>query len=101
MGKSIEGRDNGPWIRSRLFNKDGSKKHYDRIKYYNGPACSERYPTTEMKFEGFHQVTEDFTIGPYYNKMIASFRAGSWMILQSPLKQSTNEKNTTTTTPTT
>jgi hypothetical protein len=84
--KLVEGRRDSAWIRSRLLNKkDGSKKQYDIIKYYNGGAFSEDYPTCEMQFDGARQAMESFTIGPYSNGLTATFPAGSWMIFQSPM----------------
>lgn len=34
--KPKEYRKPGKWIKSRLFNKDGSKKHYDFVEFTNG-----------------------------------------------------------------
>jgi len=34
--KDIEVRKISTWIDSRLFNKNGSKKHYDLVKFTNG-----------------------------------------------------------------
>lgn len=49
--KDEEIRKPTDWIKKRLFNKDGSKKQYDKIRFYRG------YTTAyfETDFKGFIQ----------------------------------------------
>jgi len=41
--KGLEFRKKSKWIRSRLFNKDGTRKQYDVIKFVNGYGNDKPY----------------------------------------------------------
>jgi hypothetical protein len=47
--KKLEFRTPSKWINSRLFNKDGTKKHYDYIKFTNGYGSDKPYFVCEFK----------------------------------------------------
>lgn len=49
--KTIEYRTPGKWINSRLFNKDGSRKEYDLIKFVNG--YGNHRPSFTCEYRGF------------------------------------------------
>ena len=49
--KQEEFRKSSDWIRSRLFNRDGSEKSFDLIKFTNGYGADKPYFI--CKFEGF------------------------------------------------
>jgi len=57
--KTVEFRKPSDWIKSRLFNKDGSRKEYDVIKFVNG--YGEDKPFFVAIFDGF----DNFTRGKY------------------------------------
>jgi hypothetical protein len=47
--KNYEIREKGKWINSRLFNPDGSKRHYDAVKFTNGYGKNKPYFIAEFK----------------------------------------------------
>ena len=49
--KKHEYREDKQWIRSRLFNKDGTKKEYDLIEFKNG--YSPTSPKIYFKWNGW------------------------------------------------
>ena len=55
--KRKEYRETSKWMLSRLFNKDGSLKHYDAIKFSNG--YSKTSPIFECEYLGFYQIPSD------------------------------------------
>ena len=75
--KSSEYREMGKWIESRLFNKDGSIREYDFVKFTNGygstrPSFICRYggfqisPYVEKKYSN-NEVVEG---GPFYEILL-------------------------------
>jgi hypothetical protein len=77
-------RKDGKRMRSLLHYPDGNKKDFDYIKYYHGRALDENLPTCVMKFEGFEQATDAFTLS-YSNGLVVNVSVGDWVIHQSPL----------------
>jgi len=60
--KKREFRKPSEWIKSRLFNKDGTRKDYDVVKFTNGYGNNK--PTFTAIFNGFDSIKEDTSI-PY------------------------------------
>lgn len=56
--KRIEFRKPGKWIESRLFNKDGSRKQYDFIRFVNGYGSDK--PFFVCHYAGFEYVFGHF-----------------------------------------
>ena len=54
--KKSEYRENSKWIRSRLFNKDGTKRKYDYVKFTNG--YGKERPSFIVKFINFEKIYE-------------------------------------------
>ena len=54
--KKSEYRENSKWIRSRLFNKDGTKRKYDYVKFTNGYGKTR--PNFTVKFINFEKIFE-------------------------------------------
>ena len=52
--KTNEYRQPSDWIKKRLFNKDGSPKHYDTIKFTNGYGPLR--PMFICEFKGFMEI---------------------------------------------
>ncbi len=74
--KDIEIRDKTDWIKSRLFNKDGSKRKYDIIKFINGYGRNKPYFVCEYK--GFDNCNGmNWT---YSNGLTLNFREDKWII---------------------
>jgi len=62
--KSFEIREKSEWMECRLFNKDGSEKHYDVIKFTNGYGKNRPYFIAEYKgFETVYCVQRVFSNG--------------------------------------
>lgn len=62
--KLEEFREESKWITSRLFNKDGSPKHYDRIEYVNGyGAHRPRFITDFKGVKRVDQVNKTYSNG--------------------------------------
>ena len=53
------------WMDSRLYNKDGTKRHYDLIQISHGYGPDR--PTFIAKYEGFHIVN---TVRKTYSNML-------------------------------
>jgi hypothetical protein len=53
--KKFEYRDIKQWSNSRLFNKDGSPKHYDYVRFQI--AYQPSYPYFFCEYKGFEKVT--------------------------------------------
>jgi hypothetical protein len=62
--KTEEFREPSDWIKSRLFNNDGSKRDYDEIEYTNGYGSSRpRFITDFVGFELLSSVSRMYTNG--------------------------------------
>lgn len=48
--KKFEYREPSEWIKKRLYNKDGTERHYDLIKFTRGYVSQ---PSFIAKYEGF------------------------------------------------
>lgn len=53
--KNVEFRKPSQWIKSRLFNSDGSRKEYDVVKFVNGYGSKK--PSFTAIFNGFSNST--------------------------------------------
>lgn len=67
--KKSEYRMNSKWIRSRLFNKDGTKRKYDYVKFTNGYGKTR--PCFIVKFLNFEKIYELKKI--YSNGLIVNY----------------------------
>ena len=47
--KDVEFRNQSQWIKSRVFNKDGTIKQYDAVKFINGYGNDKPYFIAEFK----------------------------------------------------
>ncbi len=74
--KKNEYRRNSEWILSRLFNKDGTKRDYDRVKFVNGYGSDKPYFIAE--FKGFSPVVP--ATHTYSNGLVVETNAGDWDI---------------------
>lgn len=63
--KKEEFRINSDWIRSRLYNKDGTEKKYDFIKFTNG--YGNHRPYFICKYIGFIECYMDVAARVYSN----------------------------------
>jgi hypothetical protein len=62
--KPFEIRTKSKWIISRLYDKDGNKKHYDAIKFVNGYGKKKSYFIAKYTdFETISQMDEVFSNG--------------------------------------
>ena len=62
--KKSEYRENSKWMRSRLFNKDGTKKKYDYVKFTNGYGKTRPYFIVEfINFEKIYELTKTYSNG--------------------------------------
>lgn len=62
--KTEEFREPSDWIRSRLFNPDGSMRDYDRIEYTNGYGLTRpRFVTDFIGFELLECVHRQYSNG--------------------------------------
>ena len=67
--KKIEYRKGSKWMKSRLFNKDGSRKEYDNVIFTNGyksdsPFFIANYQGFEIEKDGWDNNT------PYSNGLV-------------------------------
>lgn len=74
--KDVEVRAKGAWIKTRLFNEDGSKKLYDIIRFTNGYGSKRPYFVCEYK--GFDNCNGMNMI--YSNGLTLNFREDRWII---------------------
>ena len=75
--KKEEYRIPGKWIESRLFNKDGTKKEYDLIKFVNGYGKDK--PNFTCIFLGFTECKKTFQ-KKYSNGLNVTVQKGDFMI---------------------
>jgi len=62
--KTEEFREDSQWIRSRLFNKDGSPRQCDQIEYVNGYGADRpRFTTDFQGFELLASVNRQYSNG--------------------------------------
>lgn len=87
--KPDEYRVASAWILSRLFNKDGSYKHYDRIKFVNGYGSDKPYFITD--FWGCYQnmITQSLD---YSNGLRVIVARGDWVICTKTIFERGNLK---------
>ena len=45
-----------PFWTCRLFDKEGNRKHYDFVEFWNGPYCGGYLPYFKTEFRGFEVV---------------------------------------------
>lgn len=64
--KKYEYRQPTEWIKKRLYNKDGTERHYDLIKFTRGYNAQ---PSFIAKYEGF-TVAEENICKEYSNGLI-------------------------------
>ncbi len=76
--KVDEFRKPSDWIRSRLFHKDGSLKHYDVVKYTNGYGKDK--PTFTCKYNGCYVATVDEE-HTYSNGLTVAVQEGDFIIM--------------------
>ena len=74
--KDKEFRKPSDWIKSRLFNKDGTRKDYDVIKFTNGYGNDK--PTFTAIFNGFDSIKEDASIS--YDTLTVEVSKGDFVI---------------------
>jgi hypothetical protein len=55
------------WMRSRLYNKDGTEKKYDLIRFTNGYGAAKPYFVAE--YNGFH--IQPFTANKQYSNLVS------------------------------
>jgi hypothetical protein len=75
--KKEEYREPSEWIKSRLFHKDGTAKHYDFVEFTNG------YGATRPKFKAAYvkvdmaQESKEIT---YSNGLVVKVKEGDYVI---------------------
>jgi hypothetical protein len=74
--KQVEFREKSKWILLRLFNPDGSKRHYDAVKFTNG--YGKKRPYFIAKYLGFETIFGADVV--YSNGFRLEIHGESWMI---------------------
>lgn len=87
--KNIEIRKNSKWINSRLFNKDGSIKEYDIIKFTNGYGY--KVPYFIVKYNGFYYAENDHELN-YSNGLKVEVEKDDIIIRLGNILESRKEK---------
>lgn len=85
--KTEEFRKPSKWIKSRLFNKDGSEKNYDFIKFTNGYGNDKPYFIAQ--FDGVTIIKENQIIR-YSSNLSVRIKTGDYMILLGDIIRKTN-----------
>lgn len=67
--KKSEYRKNTKWIRSRLYNRDGTKREYDNVKFTNGYGSTRPYFI--VKYINFEKINEFKKI--YSNGLVVDY----------------------------
>jgi len=75
--KRHEYRKPSEWMRSRLYNKDGTRKEYDYVKFVNGYGAHR--PTFTCKYKDFYVVRFSHSI-EYSNGLIVEVEADDIVI---------------------
>jgi len=76
--KTIEFRKPSDWIKSRLFNKDGSRKEYDAVKFVNGYGSDK--PFFVAIFNGFDTSEDKYKCHLYSNGLNVPVERGDFQI---------------------
>lgn len=76
--KDEEYREPSEWIKKRLYNKDGSEKQYDVVKFTNGYGSTR--PQFVCKYEGFIQMHGHVGTNTYSNGFKVTVKAGMFII---------------------
>lgn len=89
--KIAEYRKPSAWIMSRLYNKDGSEKEYDFVKFTNGYNSDS--PSFLAIYCGF-EIVEQNQIITYSNGLVVNVEKGDIMIcfLITPIQNFTHKK---------
>ena len=87
--KNEEYREPTDWIRSRLFNKDGSKKQYDFIEFRNGYGKNKPHFVSE--FIGFEELNQS-EFKKYSNGLCVFATPGCFKIYCGKIVPWTNHK---------
>ena len=87
--KPVEFRKPSDWIKSRLFNKDGSRKDYDVVKLVNGYGKDK--PFFIAIFNGFDQASED-SIQTYSNGLEVNIEENDFRIFLGDITKKGNLK---------
>lgn len=75
--KPYEFRKPSDWMRSRLYNKDGTEKDYDYVKFTNGYGAHR--PTFTCEYNGFY-ITDITRPVEYSNGLVVEVEAGDIVI---------------------
>lgn len=91
--KPEEYRKPSYWIKSRLYNKDGTLKNYDLIKFINGYGNNRPYFI--CNYEGFEIQTKSYS-HYYTNGLVVKVEKGDFMIKLGNIIESSILKNVST-----
>lgn len=89
--KAHEYRKPTEWIKSRLFNKDGTKKDYDVVKFTNGYGKDK--PCFVAEYKGVMQMCGYVGINRYSNGFKYELVAGDYVISLGKIGLRRNIKN--------
>ena len=87
--KTVEFRKASDWIKIRLFNKDGSRKHYDVVKFTNGYGKDR--PFFIAIFKGFDKASED-SVKTYSNGLEVIIKQNDFIIYLGDIIECSNIK---------
>jgi hypothetical protein len=89
--KNIEYRLVSGWIASRLLDKNGKHRQYDRIRFTNGYGNDK--PWFECEFKGFDYSQKGVTAGHFSNGMKVVTKEPTYCIFLGKVLDSGNLKN--------
>ena len=87
--KPEEFRKPSDWIESRLFNKDGSKKEYDLVKFVNGYGADKPY--FSAIYGGFFPSIINKTV-QYSNGLKVDVEPGDYVLMLGDIIETGNLK---------
>jgi len=74
--KKFEYREPTDWIKKRLYNKDGTERHYDLIKFTRGYVSQ---PSFIAEYLGF-TIADDSFFKAYSNGLLVDVMQGDFII---------------------
>lgn len=89
--KAFEIREKSNWIKSRLFNKDGTKRHYDLVSITNGYGKDK--PNFVAEYKGFEEISEAYWA--YSNGAVLDFVDDRYMIHLGKIQSISNYQTLT------
>lgn len=92
--KSLEfrkpGKNDGKWIKDRLYNKDGTKRHWDYVRFTHGYGRDKPYFVA--RYVGFH-VSDKAQVFSYSNGLKVEVAPGDYILHLGEIAERGNLRN--------